>query len=101
VATEVAEKEFGSVSASAVQASLSSSYNKARCFPRGYLLGDHALGGGASVFLSSNLLPESASMYPQVGCEPGQRFSAKGSSIVRLMSEQKTQLLPLSDWIVP
>jgi mono/diheme cytochrome c family protein len=41
----------------------------------------------------------SPSMYQSVSLGPGQRFAAKGSSVVLL--DEKGQLKTLSDWIVP
>jgi hypothetical protein len=40
------------------------------------------------------------SVYPQVSLGPGQRFAAKGSSIVQLGADEKS-LKPVSAWIVP
>ena len=43
-----------------------------------------------------------ASMYQSVSLGPGQRFAAKGSSVVQLTdADNKMQLKPLSGWIVP
>jgi len=41
------------------------------------------------------------SIYPKVSLGPGQRFAAKGSSIVRWGNAEPAQLRPLSEWIVP
>ncbi len=41
------------------------------------------------------------SMFPQVSLGPGQRFAAKGASIVQAADAQLRQLKPLSGWIVP
>jgi hypothetical protein len=42
-----------------------------------------------------------ASIYPSVSLGPGQRFAAKGSSIVQVVTNDKTKLNALSGWIVP
>ncbi len=42
-----------------------------------------------------------ASIYPSVSLGPGQRFAAKGSSIVQVLDADKKQLKALSGWIVP
>ena len=42
-----------------------------------------------------------ASIYPSVSLGPGQRFAAKGSSVVQVLDANKTQLKALSGWIVP
>ena len=42
-----------------------------------------------------------ASIYPSVSLGPGQRFAAKGSSVVEVLEADKNQLKPLSGWIVP
>jgi hypothetical protein len=42
-----------------------------------------------------------ASIYPSVSLGPGQRFAAKGSSIVQLVDADTKQLKALSGWIVP
>lgn len=41
-----------------------------------------------------------ASVFPQVSLGPGQRFAAKGSSIVQISADEKT-LKAVSPWIVP
>jgi Cytochrome c len=41
------------------------------------------------------------SLYQSVSLGPGQRFAAKGSSIVQMGAGEKGQLKPLSAWIVP
>jgi hypothetical protein len=41
------------------------------------------------------------SIYQSVSLGPGQRFAAKGSSIVQFEAGDKTQLKALSGWIVP
>ena len=41
-----------------------------------------------------------ASVYPQVSLGPGQRFAAKGSSIVQMGADEKS-LKAISPWIVP
>lgn len=43
----------------------------------------------------------SPSLYQSVSLGPGQRFAAKGSSIVQVEPGEKVQLKPLSGWIVP
>jgi len=42
-----------------------------------------------------------ASIFPSVSLGPGQRFAAKGSSIVQVVDGDKKQWKPLSGWIVP
>jgi len=42
-----------------------------------------------------------ASIYPSVSLGPGQRFAAKGSSIVQVLDADKKQLKAVSGWIVP
>ncbi len=42
-----------------------------------------------------------ASIYPSVSLGPGQRFAAKGSSIVQVLDADKKRLKALSGWIVP
>ena len=42
-----------------------------------------------------------ASIYPTVSLGPGQRFAAKGGSIVQLLDAEKKELRALSGWIVP
>lgn len=42
-----------------------------------------------------------ASVFQNVSLGPGQRFAAKGSSVVQVMDADKKQLKPLSGWIVP
>ena len=42
-----------------------------------------------------------ASIYPSVSLGPGQRFAAKGSSIVQVLDADKKQLKAISGWIVP
>ena len=42
-----------------------------------------------------------ASIYPSVSLGPGQRFAAKGSSIVQVLDADQKQLKALSGWIVP
>jgi Periplasmic binding protein/Cytochrome c len=42
-----------------------------------------------------------ASIYPSVSLGPGQRFAAKGSSVVQVLDADKKQLKALSGWIVP
>jgi hypothetical protein len=42
-----------------------------------------------------------ASIYPSVSLGPGQRFAAKGSSIVQVLDADKQQLKAVSGWIVP
>jgi cytochrome c553 len=46
-------------------------------------------------------LTPTPSLYPSVSLAPGQRFAAKGSSIVQLVPGDSPQLKPLSGWIVP
>lgn len=46
-------------------------------------------------------LTPSPSMYPSVSLAPGQRFAAKGRSVVRLVNDPKVPLKALSGWIVP
>jgi hypothetical protein len=46
-------------------------------------------------------LTPTPSLYPSVSLAPGQRFAAKGSSIVQLVAGEKPQLKALSGWIVP
>jgi hypothetical protein len=41
------------------------------------------------------------SLYPSVSLAPGQRFAAKGSSVVELGDGDPPSLKPLSGWIVP
>ncbi len=41
------------------------------------------------------------SLYPNVSLAPGQRFAAKGGSIVQLVPGEKPQVKALSGWIVP
>ncbi len=42
-----------------------------------------------------------ASVYQSVSLGPGQRFAAKGSSVVQVLDADKKQLKALSGWIVP
>lgn len=42
-----------------------------------------------------------ASIYPSVSLGPGQRFAAKGRSIVEIVDADRKQLKALSGWIVP
>ncbi len=42
-----------------------------------------------------------ASVYQNVSLGPGQRFAAKGSSVVQVLDADKKQLKALSGWIVP
>jgi len=42
-----------------------------------------------------------SSVYQSVSLGPGQRFAAKGSSIVQVLDADNKQLRPLSGWIVP
>jgi len=42
-----------------------------------------------------------ASVYQNVSLGPGQRFAAKGGSVVQVLDADKKQLKPLSGWIVP
>ena len=42
-----------------------------------------------------------ASIYPSVSLGPGQRFAAKGSSIVQVLDADKKQLKAVSGWIIP
>lgn len=46
-------------------------------------------------------LTPTPSLYPSVSLAPGQRFAAKGGSIVQLIAGEKPQLKALSGWIVP
>ena len=46
-------------------------------------------------------LTPSPSMYPIVSLAPGQRFAAKGRSIVQLVDDPKAPMKDLSGWIVP
>ncbi|QCB45689.1 c-type cytochrome [Hydrogenophaga sp. PAMC20947] len=46
-------------------------------------------------------LTPSPSMYPSVSLAPGQRFAAKGRSVVQLVADPKAPLKALSGWIVP
>jgi len=41
------------------------------------------------------------SFYPGVSLGQGQRFAAKGASVVRLVGGEKPQFKGLSEWIVP
>lgn len=41
------------------------------------------------------------SMYQSISLGPGQRFAAKGSSVVQVVGGDKVQFKPLSGWIVP
>ena len=41
------------------------------------------------------------SIYPRLSLGPGQRFASKGSYIVTVGGKEDSQLMPLSDWIVP
>lgn len=41
------------------------------------------------------------SVFQNVSLGPGQRFAAKGSSVVQLLDAQGQQMKPLSGWIVP
>lgn len=40
-------------------------------------------------------------LYPNVSLAPGQRFAAKGGSVVQWVSGEKPQVKALSGWIVP
>jgi len=42
-----------------------------------------------------------ASVYQNISLGPGQRFAAKGSSVVQVLDADKKQLKALSGWIVP
>jgi cytochrome c553 len=42
-----------------------------------------------------------ASVYQNVSLGPGQRFAAKGSSVVQVLDADKKQLKALSGWIIP
>lgn len=46
-------------------------------------------------------LTPSPSMYPNVSLAPGQRFAAKGRTVVQLMDDPKVPLKALSEWLVP
>jgi hypothetical protein len=41
------------------------------------------------------------STFPQVSLGPGQRFAAKGAAVVRLPDADKSDMAPISGWIVP
>ena len=43
----------------------------------------------------------SPSMYPVVSLAPGQRFAAKGRTVVQLVDDPKSPMKALSGWIVP
>jgi len=42
-----------------------------------------------------------ASVYQNVSLGPGQRFAAKGGSVVQVLDADRKQLKALSGWIVP
>ncbi len=42
-----------------------------------------------------------ASIYPSVSLGPGQRFAAKGASVVQVLDASKGQVKAVSGWIVP
>jgi ABC-type branched-subunit amino acid transport system substrate-binding protein len=41
------------------------------------------------------------SIYPRLGLGPGQRFASKGSYILQVDGPDDSQMVPVSDWIVP
>jgi hypothetical protein len=41
------------------------------------------------------------SIYPSLGLGPGQRFASKGSYILQVDGPNDSQMVPVSDWIVP